>query len=93
MEVQRPSNDGEKKTCLLIGHDRCRFRKSQLERARDDMFSTLRRMLSGLHSNGHCRVNSGMFLLIHCIDRPADIPSLGNQRGPDDFTLYVIGAC
>jgi hypothetical protein len=53
-------------------------------------------ILSGLdlYSNGHCRLKFRYILNNTSHDRLADIPSLGNQRGPDvpanDFTLYVI---
>lgn len=50
--------------------------------------------LSGLDSNGHCRVKVGyVFIINNASLAHIYVPSLGNQRGPDDFTLYVICAC
>jgi hypothetical protein len=85
MKVQRRNNDGEKKTCLV---HRVRFR-NQRNHWNEHVMTCFQ---LALDSNGH-KFRYVLNNTSH--DRLVDVPSLGNQRGPDvpayDFTLYVTG--
>ena len=85
MEVQRGSNDGERKTCLLIVESSGGVSENQSWNEHVMACFQLA-SLSGLDSNGHRRVKSGYVFIINNTSL-AHIPSLGSQRGPYHFTL------